>query len=343
MIISEDSTQSAINSADSNYGSVLPTISIVIVNYNYGKFLSTAISSCLGQTYPNIETIVVDDGSSDNSKSVIDSFGNRIISILKQNGGHASALNAGVKASSGEIICLLDADDLFLPERLDYIAEFFYSDPAIGWVFTGSAPIDTEKIVLTDIDLLFEQVRAQPNEENLKKVDFRDEIVLGKTPSFAPSTSNLCFSRNVSEKLFPIPEVKGISGIAITDIYVRTLLVGLSAGYVTTKDVGIYRFHDNYYKNLNISKKRRVFGEIYTATGYWMHTNFPEFKKISRKFLSKGFSTYLSSNYSMNESADADCRQMLNNYLKQISLLEQLETYLLIFYYCSRLRFKNLV
>src|SRR5688572_2252661 len=89
--------------------------SVVINNFNYGRFLGSAIESALAQTYPQIEVIVVDDGSTDESRSVIASFARRIKSVLKENGGQASALNAGFKASQGGVIIFLDADDTLLP------------------------------------------------------------------------------------------------------------------------------------------------------------------------------------------------------------------------------------
>jgi glycosyltransferase involved in cell wall biosynthesis len=93
-------------------------VSIIINNYNYGHFVSEAIDSALNQTYSQIEVIVVDDGSTDNSRKIIASYEHRITSILKENGGQASALNAGFAATQGDIICFLDADDIFLIEKL---------------------------------------------------------------------------------------------------------------------------------------------------------------------------------------------------------------------------------
>lgn len=92
-----------------------PLASIIINNYNYGRFLGAAIESALAQTYRPLEVIVVDDGSRDNSREVIAGFGDRIIPILKANGGQCSAVNAGFAASSGDIVCLLDSDDMLRP------------------------------------------------------------------------------------------------------------------------------------------------------------------------------------------------------------------------------------
>ena len=94
-----------------------PLVSILINNYNYGRYLGTAIESALNQTYSPTEVIIVDDGSTDNSREVIASFGSRVISVLKINGGQASAFNAGFAASRGNLICFLDSDDCFLPQK----------------------------------------------------------------------------------------------------------------------------------------------------------------------------------------------------------------------------------
>jgi glycosyltransferase involved in cell wall biosynthesis len=95
-----------------------PLVSILINNYNYGHFLADAIDSALAQTYPHVEVIVVDDGSTDHSRAVIANYGDKIISVLKANGGQASAFNAGFAAAQGEIICFLDADDICLPTKV---------------------------------------------------------------------------------------------------------------------------------------------------------------------------------------------------------------------------------
>ena len=320
-----------------------PMVSVIVMNYNYANFLSIAIKSCLMQTYDNVEIIVVDDGSTDSSTEIISGFDDKVSPVFKQNGGQASALNSGFAACKGEIICLLDADDLFLPERLDYVVELFCSEPDIGWVFTESVPIDTSQIQMDTLCGFFDEIREMPVNEQVEKIDFRSSIKLGKIPDFTPSTSNLCLSRKIAEAMFPLPEIKGLSGVAISDLYIKTIAVGLSAGYVSTRNMGVYRLHNNYYKNLDLDKKRRMFGEINTATGYWMSQKFPEFVKISRKFLSKGFSTYLSSHHAKQESSDADCNQMLKDYLNRSSPLEKLKVYLLIVYYHSKLRFKNFV
>lgn len=105
-----------------------PVVSIVVNNFNYGRFLSAAIESALNQTYERCEVIVVDDGSTDHSREVIAGFGDRVQPILKENAGQASALNAGFARSIGRIVIFLDADDLLLPETAQRVVDAFATD-----------------------------------------------------------------------------------------------------------------------------------------------------------------------------------------------------------------------
>ncbi len=100
-----------------------PLVSIIINNYNYGRYLRAAIDSALAQTYSHIEVIVVDDGSTDESREVIKSYAKRILPVIKANGGQGSALNAGFAASRGGIVMFLDADDALLPEAVDQVVK----------------------------------------------------------------------------------------------------------------------------------------------------------------------------------------------------------------------------
>lgn len=106
-----------------------PLVSVLISNYNCDRYLASAIDSALAQTYPQIEIIVIDDGSTDNSRQIIERYADSIRAILKENGGQASAFNAGFEISQGEIICLLDADDLWLPSKVAEVVSCFKDRP----------------------------------------------------------------------------------------------------------------------------------------------------------------------------------------------------------------------
>jgi glycosyltransferase involved in cell wall biosynthesis len=89
----------------------MPLISIIITSYNYARFLRDAISSALNQTYRETEVIVVDNGSTDNSRDIIVSCDKRIRPVLKENDGQASAFNTGFAVCNGDIVICLDSTD----------------------------------------------------------------------------------------------------------------------------------------------------------------------------------------------------------------------------------------
>src|SRR5437773_9320352 len=120
------------------------TVSVVIPNYNYAHFLREAIDSALAQTYKDIEVIVVDDGSTDASADVIASYDSRIHPVFSQNQGVAAARNRGVAESTGEYIAFLDADDAWLPTKIEKQVERFAADTALGLVHVGVEDIDGE-------------------------------------------------------------------------------------------------------------------------------------------------------------------------------------------------------
>ena len=95
-----------------------PEVSVLINNYNYGAFLPRAIDTALGQDGVRAEVIVVDDGSTDDSADIIRGYGDRIRPIFQQNGGQASAINAGVAAARAPVLTFLDADDWWAPDKL---------------------------------------------------------------------------------------------------------------------------------------------------------------------------------------------------------------------------------
>ena len=93
-------------------------VSVVIPNFNYGNYISQAIDSVLAQDYKEIEIIVVDGGSTDNSLEILRGYGSKIISIENANWGAPIARNFGLMRSTGELVAYLDADDYWLPTKI---------------------------------------------------------------------------------------------------------------------------------------------------------------------------------------------------------------------------------
>ncbi len=96
-----------------------PLVSVVIPTYNRANLIPAAIESVLGQTYKHVELIIVDDGSTDDTQTVLRSYGDKIRVILQQNAGPAIARNRGIAIAKGDIIAFLDSDDQWLPAKLE--------------------------------------------------------------------------------------------------------------------------------------------------------------------------------------------------------------------------------
>ena len=117
-------------------------VSVIIPNYNYGRFLREAIDSALNQTVRPHEVIVVDDGSTDQSGEILESYGAQIITVRQQNQGVGAARNKGAEIATGEFLAFLDADDYWGPEKLEKQLERFKQDPEIGLVHCGFQNVD---------------------------------------------------------------------------------------------------------------------------------------------------------------------------------------------------------
>ncbi len=108
-----------------------PLVSIIIPTYNRAWVIREAVDSVLGQTYRNFELIVVDDGSTDNTLDILESYGNDITVIQQENQGVSSARNTGVAAAKGEYIAFLDSDDVWQPKKLEVQTAYFVSHPDV--------------------------------------------------------------------------------------------------------------------------------------------------------------------------------------------------------------------
>lgn len=106
---------------------------ILINNHNYERYLRQCIESAIGQSV-DVEVVVVDDGSTDGSREVIESFGDRVRGIYQQNAGQAAAINAGLAVATGDVIALLDADDWFFPIKAAAVVEAFRDNPTVTWL-----------------------------------------------------------------------------------------------------------------------------------------------------------------------------------------------------------------
>jgi len=173
-----------------------PKVSVLVTNYYMARFVVEAINSALSQSYGNLEIVICDDGSEDDSLARIEaSFKNnaRIAYFTQPNAGQAGAMNAAFVRATGELIAFLDSDDVWLPDRLRRVVEQFTASPGLG--------------------ILSHQLRAV--DEKLRPLrfvapDHFDEGWLGWNPLAVAQlskarTTGLTVHREVADRVFPLP------------------------------------------------------------------------------------------------------------------------------------------
>jgi glycosyltransferase involved in cell wall biosynthesis len=210
-------------------------VSIIIINYNYARFLRSAVDSALAQTFPNVEVIAVDDGSTDRSRDVIESYGSRISSVFKPNGGQGSAFNAGFAASRGDVVIFLDADDALHATAAAEVVKAWR--PGIAKVQFQLETVDANEVPVG--------VRVPEFESFLPNGDLRDLIRrCGEYPT-APCSGN-AFSRAALEKLIPLDEQQWTTP---ADKPLLTLTPFFGDVVSLRKTLGVYRIHETNESN----------------------------------------------------------------------------------------------
>ena len=176
-----------------------PVVSVLLANFNYAEYIGQAIESVLAQSYSNFELIVCDDGSTDRSRDVISRYvarESRIRLLCQANSGQAAALNAAYAESHGEIICLMDADDRFLPKKLETVIKVFRAHPNSGFLAHRLFQIDKQGRRFGGV--------APPRDP---PSGWHGELVLrtGDPPPGLVPTSGLCMRRRVADSICPLP------------------------------------------------------------------------------------------------------------------------------------------
>lgn len=202
-----------------------PLVSVIINNYNYGRFLKQAIDSVLAQTYNNIELIVVDDGSTDHSRDVIQAYSDRLIPILQENRGVGKACSAGFLKSRGDIICFLDADDYFHPEKIAKVVAAFQQHPEWIQISHLWTTVDKEGIP-----------SGRSTSNVLSSGDVRSFLL--KWGKYASGISSaLAYRRSTLEKVLPLNGDMGI------DSYFNATLPFYGSVGCINEPLMFYRIH----------------------------------------------------------------------------------------------------
>jgi glycosyltransferase involved in cell wall biosynthesis len=206
-----------------------PTVSIVIDNYNYERFIGNAIESALRQTYARVEVVVVDDGSTDASREVIDRYRHRVATVEQANGGQAAALNAGFAASSGDLVIFLDADDELRPQAAERVVQHFR--PGVAKLHFRLDAVDKDGAPLGF---------TNPPESQPLAAGSVAPSLLSRGRYTTPVMSGNAFARGVLERILPMPAAEwriSADGYLVTAAPFHGTVVPIE------ERLGVYRIH----------------------------------------------------------------------------------------------------
>ncbi len=223
-----------------------PRVSIVISNYNYERYVAAAVDSALAQTVPDCEVIVVDDGSSDHSRALLERYRDhpRVELIFQENGGQAVAMNVGFAASRGDIVIFLDSDDALKPETVERVLARWR--PGLSRCQFALEVIDSED----------RRLGLHPFSQTMEDGDVHGKLLLGGYFRFIPTSGN-AFARAALTPILPMP-------VAEWRLCADTYLVAMSTAYGEVLNIaeplGFYRVHEanNWYREVLDPEHLRV-------------------------------------------------------------------------------------
>jgi len=211
-----------------------PFFTVLVDSYNYGQYVEEAVASALGQNFPTNEReiLVVDDGSTDDTETRMRKYRGAIRYIRKENGGQASAFNFGFAHARGEVIALLDADDVWLPEKLERVHEEFERHPEAGMLYHRVHLWDGARDVSEDPYFVALSGRIPESRSTLLKYPM-------------VGTSCLAFRRQTLQEILPVAE--GLRFQA--DAYLTALIIFVAPIVALPEFLGKYRLHgDNLFQ-----------------------------------------------------------------------------------------------
>lgn len=246
----------------------MPKVSVIIHTYNNERFIAETIETVLAQTFKDYEIIVVDDGSTDNTRTALNPYIDRVKYHYKENGGIASAKNAGIKLSNGEYVAFLDHDDLWVPEKLDVQIDYFYKNPQVGLVYSKYASFRNG-----DGDV----IRVKP------KVGFSGWIFAKLISKSVIQTSTVMVRMDCLKAVGPFDE-----SLALADEYDLFLRIAKSyqCGFIN-KELTRYRIHEN-----NASKNRHLFDLENLKVYERLYGNYNDLSKKEERLLEKRIAIY---------------------------------------------------
>ena len=283
-------------------------IAVVVVNFNYGRYIFGALDSIMRQSRPADEIVVVDDGSSDDSLHVLRQFGDRITVIEQSNGGVARATNVAVEATSSDVVAFLDADDLMLKDRLRSLEMAYLDNPRAAWVWHELKPVDRATAGAVEMAA----ITVDESDRREMWFDVRRDAQVGRTNIGlpAPATSGLSFRTEFLRSMLPMPHL-----VRSQDGYLKFAAAGLTSGVFVQRVLGLQGLHDaNSFSTASGRSRDRFRAEnaIAMASGWASH---PELVRMADRFVGDAIGLSI-----VGVGMSTQYRALLMQYIRRVAL-----------------------
>ncbi|MEZ5352485.1 MAG: glycosyltransferase [Bryobacteraceae bacterium] len=217
-------------------------VSVIVSSYNYDRYVEESIESALNQTYPDVEVVIVDDGSTDNSPEIIRRYEGRAKLLFKPNGGQASAFNFAYRECTGDLILFLDCDDAL---RADCV------EKCVAAWRPGCSKVHFPLEVITDDGT---RTGALVPRAHLPQGNFRQQLLEEGMYVAPPNTGNI-FSRELLDRILPMPENEFAYAPDSYLIFLAPLHGSVGA---VQEPLGLYRRHVRSVTNITLAERKEV-------------------------------------------------------------------------------------
>jgi glycosyltransferase involved in cell wall biosynthesis len=218
----------------------LPLVSIIIPTYNYGRFLPKALESCFEQTYKVLEIIVIDDGSTDKTREIVEGYGTRVSYVRQENSGVSAARNKGLEIATGEFVTFLDADDYMPEDAIQTRIDGFTTNPKAGTVATESYSKKGDALTYHP---MFKEDRVSDR--------FYEDLLLGRFPL---TTSTIMIRSQIAKRFkFPL----GISNGEDVVYFVKIFFVAPVCYLKKPTDISVWH-GDSLRHNIDELKRQGI-------------------------------------------------------------------------------------
>lgn len=262
-----------------------PKITVVTPSYNQGQFIERTILSIINQNYPNLEYIICDGGSTDNTIDILKKYNDKIdYWVSEKDKGQTDAINKGMLRASGDIVCWINSDDILLPGALKYVSDFFIKNPGIDFLMGITIEIDRNDYILKKTHSILNKFLTKHGAYNVNQQGMFWKRKIFKEIGYLDETFHACMDIEFIIRIMEnnIPYTVSNKPLGAIRVYSETKTA--IGGKIWDND---WREISKRYNGYYVRNKRNIFywgyGLLKLLKGYYLNDIFFKIKNNGKK------------------------------------------------------------